>query len=59
MDVNYIIDQLGGTNAVARLCDIKSPSVSEWRTKGIPKPWLKYFQMLRPDLFENDDRKAD
>jgi len=31
-----IIDALGGTAAVARLCRIKQPSVSGWRVMGIP-----------------------
>ena len=31
MDNNKIIDALGGTTAVARLCEIKPPSVAEWR----------------------------
>lgn len=47
-----VIDGLGGTSATARLCDIKVPSVCQWRHDGIPKPWLKYFKAIRPDLFE-------
>ena len=50
-----VIDKLGGTCAVARMCDIKPPSVTEWRTAGIPKPWLKYFMCVRPDLFEKSE----
>lgn len=35
------IDILGGTTAVARLLDIKPPSVHEWRAKGaIPESRL-------------------
>jgi hypothetical protein len=30
-----IIDQLGGTAVVARLVGCRSPSVSEWRHKGV------------------------
>jgi hypothetical protein len=51
MDANKIIDDLGGTNEVARLCDIKPASVSEWRTNGIPKARLMYLRLLRPDVF--------
>jgi len=47
-----IIDAMGGTSAVARLCEIKQPSVTNWRENGIPKPWLKYFRCIRPDLFK-------
>lgn len=59
MDDNEIIDALGGTAKVARLCDVKAPSVSEWRKNGIPKPWRKFFQAIRPDLFtgSNADRR--
>jgi hypothetical protein len=49
---NRIIDELGGTTVVAQLCEIKPPSVSEWRNNGIPKPWVRYFACLRPDLFD-------
>ena len=36
MDDSAIIDLLGGTVTVARLCKVKPPSVSGWRVKGIP-----------------------
>jgi len=57
MDTNKIIDSLGGTSAVAELCGITTGAVSQWRTSehGIPKPWLKFFQATRPDLFEQKD----
>lgn len=61
-----LIDKLGGTTEVARLCDIRPPSVSEWRRKGIPKPWMKFLELARPDAFPivdrlsgTDRRKAD
>lgn len=47
-----LIDALGGTSAVARLFDIKPPSVSNWRTVGIPKARLMYLRLSRPDLFD-------
>jgi hypothetical protein len=53
-----VIDQLGGTAAVAEMCDIKPPSVSEWRKTGIPKPWLKYLQLAHPEAFENTERPS-
>lgn len=34
MEHNLLIDALGGTQAVAALVGIKSPSVSEWRQRG-------------------------
>ncbi len=51
MDANQIIDSLGGTFAVARLCDVKPPSVSEWRRSGIPAARLQYLRLARPDVF--------
>ena len=52
MDANKIIDSLGGTVAVADLCEVKPPSVSEWRNSGIPKARLMYLRAVRPDVFE-------
>lgn len=49
---NYVIDSLGGTSAVARLCEIEPPSVTGWRSNGIPKAWLRYFRCSRPDIFK-------
>lgn len=45
------IDLLGGTNAVARLCKVRSPSVSKWRQNGIPKARKLYLELIRPDVF--------
>lgn len=36
MDTNEIIDLLGGTFAVAKMCQISPPSVSQWRNNGLP-----------------------
>lgn len=32
-----MIDILGGTAAVSRICGIRDPSVSSWRKLGMPK----------------------
>jgi DNA-binding transcriptional regulator YdaS (Cro superfamily) len=40
MDTNEIIDILGGTTKVAKLCNVTLPSVSQWRTNGIPQDRL-------------------
>lgn len=34
--MDHIIDRLGGTSAVARLCNVKPPSVTDWRKHGVP-----------------------
>lgn len=31
-----IIDLLGGTTTVAKLCKVSPPAVAQWKTKGIP-----------------------
>lgn len=46
-----IIDRLGGTTEVARICQIKPPSVSEWRASGIPPARRQFLELLRPDAF--------
>ncbi len=47
-----IIDRLGGTAEVARICRIKPPSVSEWRARGIPAARRQFLALLRPEAFE-------
>jgi hypothetical protein len=51
MDDSKIIDALGGTTAVANLCKVKQPSVSQWRTNGIPRARRQFLELLRPDVF--------
>lgn len=46
-----IIEKLGGTAEVARICEVQMPSVSEWKTNGIPKARLMYLKAVRPDVF--------
>ena len=43
-----IIDALGGTSAVARVCQVKAPSVCEWRERGIPKARRMYLELKFP-----------
>lgn len=52
MDASKIIDDLGGTSEVAKLCRVKMPSVSWWRKQGIPEARLMYLKVIRPDIFE-------
>jgi hypothetical protein len=51
MDPNKIIDEIGGTSEVARLCEVEPPSVSEWRKTGIPRARLMFLKLARPDVF--------
>ncbi|WP_439684841.1 Rha family transcriptional regulator [Cupriavidus oxalaticus] len=52
---NTIIDRLGGTSAVAKICECKPPSVSDWRKTGIPKPRLQFLRLAYPEAFEGLD----
>ncbi len=47
---SQIIDALGGTCAVARLCRCRQPSVSQWRHTGIPLARWLYLRAIRPDV---------
>lgn len=50
MDAAEVIRRLGGTQAVARLFNIKPPSVSEWKKKNeIPPARLQFIAFARPD----------
>lgn len=57
MDANHLIDFLGGTGAVAKLCEVEPASVSEWRRKGIPKARLMFLRLARPDAFQTGQKK--
>jgi len=50
-----LIEALGGTSQVAALCDIKGPSVSEWKRNGIPKAQRNYLRLAKPDVFADFD----
>lgn len=45
-----IIDALGGTTQVAKICRVSSQAVSKWRRDGIPESRLMYLQVIRPDV---------
>lgn len=57
MNDSKIIDALGGTAEVARICRVKQPSVSEWRTKGIPAARRQYLELLKPEAFGLSKKK--
>lgn len=58
--MNDLIDELGGTVAVARMAHVEPPSVTAWRKRGIPAdraPLLERgsdgrvtVEQLRPDV---------
>lgn len=49
---SLVIDRLGGTAAVARMFNIKQPSVSDWRKDGIPQARLMYLRLAHPEVFK-------
>lgn len=54
MDTKTIIQRLGGTTAVSRICGITAASVSEWMQpgRGIPQAREQYLRLLRPEAFK-------
>ncbi len=42
MNTSNLIDNLGGTTTVARICGVTPQAVSQWRRKGIPRPWMLF-----------------
>lgn len=58
-DDSKIIDLLGGTTAVARLCRVRSQAVTQWRRNGIPSARRDYLQLLRPEVFRDAAEKSD
>ena len=50
MSDSELIDQLGGTFAVAHLCDVSPQAVSQWRDDGIPDARRQFLSLLRPGI---------
>lgn len=59
MTPSEIIDALGGTFRVAELCEVRPPSVSDWRKHGIPRARMMFLRVARPDVFKALDAEAD
>ena len=57
-DHSKLIDMLGGTVEVARLCQVSSQAVSTWRNEGIPHARLMYLRLARKDVFEQFDAES-
>lgn len=51
-----IINALGGSSAVAELCEVTVGAVSQWKTDGIPKARLMYLKVVRPDIFQEKQK---
>ena len=46
-----------GVSVLAALCGISPSAVSQWKKDGIPKPWLKFLELARPDVFGNQKQQ--
>jgi hypothetical protein len=51
-EAGRVIDALGGTGEVARLCEVSDAAVSQWRRDGIPKARIQFLRLARPEVFE-------
>lgn len=49
-----LIDKLGGTKAVAERFGIREPSVTQWRTRGIPPARREAIAEAFPDMVPPD-----
>lgn len=43
-----LIDALGGTAKVAKMCEVSPQAVSKWRVIGIPRARLMYLKVKKP-----------
>ena len=58
MNPNEIIDALGGTFRVSEMCEVRPPSVSDWRKYGIPRARMMLLRIARPDVFKELDAQG-
>ena len=58
MDAKQIIEKLGGTFAVANICEVTPGAVSQWKKRGIPNGHLKFLQTKYSKVFSEFGQKA-
>jgi hypothetical protein len=46
-----VIDRMGGSTEVARLCRIRPQAVSQWRRYGIPQAREDFLRLVKPGAF--------
>ena len=59
MNATVIIEALGGTFRVAELCEVRPPSVSDWKKHGIPRARMMFLRVARPEIFRVLDQEAE
>lgn len=45
-----VINELGGPTRVGRAIGVPQPVVSNWKARGIPRPWLMVLKKEHPNL---------
>lgn len=55
---NIVIDALGGTAKVARICEITMPRVSNWRKDDIPSAHIRFFKAAYKSKLHSIDLEA-
>lgn len=53
-----VIDALGGTAEVARIFNVRMPSVSDWKRDGIPPARVMFLSLAHADQLIGIDLKA-
>lgn len=59
VNVNEIIDSLGGTSIVAKIFGISTAAVAKWRRTGIPRARLMYLHVKYPKILKNAKQGKD
>lgn len=53
-----VIDALGGTAEVARMFEVRMPSVSDWKREGIPSARMMYLRAAHQEALAGIDLNA-
>ena len=53
-----VIDALGGTAEVARICKVRMPSVSDWKRDGIPPARMMFLRAVHSVALSGIDLEA-
>lgn len=53
-----VIDALGGTAQVARMFDVRMPSVSNWKKNGIPRASMMFLRLAHAQALAGIDLDA-
>lgn len=50
-----VVERLGDTAEVARMFEVRMPSVSEWKKSGIPKARMMFIKAVHPEALDGID----